>query len=81
MGTNLNFLNELSSWIYQDEFLREKGSLINCPFGHLEKFSSQEIPQNWYLWDKIKRYNRLVINISREIINYQTKKNVNNVYS
>ena len=27
-----SFLNELSSWIYQDEFLRETGSLINSPF-------------------------------------------------
>ena len=28
----IGFLNELSSWIYQDEFLRETGSLINSPF-------------------------------------------------
>ena len=29
------FLNELSSWVYQDKFLTETGSLINFPFSQL----------------------------------------------
>ena len=31
----LNFSNEISLLNYQDEFLRETGSFINCRFGQL----------------------------------------------
>ena len=35
MDNNLDFLNQLSSRIYEDEFLRETCSLINSPFSQL----------------------------------------------
>ena len=35
MDNNLDFFNELSVRIYEDEFLRETNALINSPFSQL----------------------------------------------
>ena len=35
MDNNLDFFNELSFRIYEDEFLRETNALINSPFSQL----------------------------------------------